>query len=516
MAPFPSSRTGFGLIAAALAVSLLACSSTQSGGSTGGVAISSSPIPPQGPDVDPPSNVTLQPDVVVIHGGAAVMKGISSDHGVWTLDKSASGVSSLAPGKVALIAGVDCARVTAVQDNGSTLDVTVAPVSFTDVLQEASFQWQNQAIDMTKGYIGQLPYQLVVDSEQTPDGGADAGDSGCGAGDSGTAGEAGAGDAGEGGVQCMLHQQGLHLEGLSNPTNSVTVSIGYWTVTWAAATTATGVDITGTLTLSPTMQTAVLPGDPAQTLTGLNVGITFTAHVQNVQGSSGSVTVHGGKITDANISAPIGGSVDLNAQASTAMGGQFPKQAVIKLPLAVEFPLPALAGMPLYLSLQANFLIQPSLAAKNAVIGMNNHVDFTGNAGMKFTSGTATPTSTPNAMTPANPIDNATTPPSVGTNAVIVGMQAPRVGFGIGTGAFGVGAKAGIYVDAVNVFTLTVASSLALVPCQSASWDFASHGGGEMSISVLNSQASISHQVDLYTARDPGSWYSPMVAACKP
>jgi len=275
MATFPSSGTRFRLIAAALAASLLACSSTQSGGSSGGGPLATS-IPPQGPDVDPPSNVTLQPDVVVIHGGAAVMKGISSDHGVWTLDKSASGVSSLAPGKVALIAGVDCARVTAVQDNGSTLDVTVAPVSIIDVFQEASFQWQNAAVDMTQGYIGQVPYQIVVDSEQVPDGGA--GDGGC-TGDSGTAADAGAGDAGDGGVQCMLRQQGLHLEGLGdNPTPSVTVNFGNWTASWSATRGSTGVDIQGTLTWQPNSANPRLPGDPSQTLGGINANIQFTAN----------------------------------------------------------------------------------------------------------------------------------------------------------------------------------------------------------------------------------------------
>jgi len=512
------SCAAIGLVIAAGAASLPACSSSSNsnGGGGGGGPLASS-VPPAGPDVDPPSSVTLQPDVVVIHGGASVVKGYSSDHGVWTLDKSVSGVSSLTAGKVLLIAGLDCARITAIQDNGSTLDVTVAPVAFGDVFQEASFQWQNAAIDMTKGYVGQIPYALVVDSEAAPDGGTDGGgDSGCATSDAGS-------DAADGGVQCQFVHQGLSTEGLrpeglgSNPTNSVSLNIGNWTVAWSAVTSATGGDISVTGTWMPNSANTRLPGDPAQTLGGINVNLMFTAHMQSVQGSSGSFVVHGGQITSANLNAPVGGSVDLGVQASTPMGSQFPAQALVKLPLAMEFPLPGVVpGVPFYISFQASFLVQPSLATKNATVGLSDHIDFSGNAGMNFNSGTATATGMPGVTTPANPLNNAMAGPSLGTTAAIVGVQAPRVGFGIGTMAFGTGVKAGVFVDIVNVFTLTVASSTALVPCRVATWDFASHGGGEMTISVLGTTLNVAHQIDLKTQTDPGFWYTPMVSACKP
>lgn len=497
--------------AAVLASSLLACSTSSSAGSGGGTLATT--IPPQQPEVEPPSSVTLQPDVVVIHGGASVMKGISADHGVWTLDKSAPGVSSLAPGKVALILGLDCARVTAVQDNGSTLDVTVAPVSFTDVLQEGSLDWQNATLDTTQGYIGQLPYALVAGAEASPDGGADAGaagDAGCGA-----AGDAG-GDGGEGGLPCMGLQPGLHTLGFgANPTNALTLSIGNWSISWSAATSGPAVDITGTATWQPNSGNTRQPYDPAQTLGGVSATFTFSVHVQNVQGSSGSIAVHGGTVTNASLSAPIGGSADLSAQASTPTGSQFPASAMLKLPLSVEFPVPMPWGLPVYISVQANLSIQPSLSVKNSVIGLSDHVDFSGSAGITFSGGTATATATPSITTPANPLDNATAPPSIGTSAMIIALQAPRVGIGVGTMYFGLGAKAGVFVDMVNVLTLTAASSTALVPCRAATWDVASHGGGEMTIAVLGTTANYSHQIDLKTASGP-AWYTPMVAACKP
>jgi hypothetical protein len=495
-------------------VTTLSCSQSSSGTSAGSGPPFASGTPPQGADVDPSASVTLQPNVVVIRGGASVIQSLSSDHGVWTLDKAATGVSGLAPGKIALIAGVDCARVTAIQDNGSTVDVTVAPVAFTDVLQEANFQWQNAAIDMTKGYIGQLPYALVVDDEAT-DGGSDAGDDG--GADASDAGCGTATDAGDGGITCLVRTEALRPQGIGdNPTNSLTLSIGNWTVSGSVASSGSAVDLSATCTWMPNSQNPRMPNDPAQTLSGINASLTLAVHVQNVQGSSGSVVVHGGTLSSASLNAPIGGSADLTTQVSAPTGSQFPAQALLKLPFAAEFPLPAVAGLPLYLSLQANLLLQPSIAARNGLIKMSNHVDVSGNAGLSFSGGSANVTAAPNVTTPQNPINMATTPPSVGTTAVVVAIQAPRVGVGIGTMAFGAGVKAGFFVDAVNAFTLTVASETALVPCRAATWDFGSHGGGEMSIALLGSQTTITHQIDLKTAQDPGFWYSPMVAACKP
>ncbi len=123
----------------------------------------------------------------------------------------------------------------------------------------------------------------MVGAEATPDGGADAGDSGCAA-----VGDAGGGDAGEGGLPCMALQPGLHTLGLGdNPTNTVTLSIGNWTASWSAATSGTAVDITGTLTWMPNSANTRLPNDPAQTLGGVNaLALSDDAH-----GPAGEVPV---------------------------------------------------------------------------------------------------------------------------------------------------------------------------------------------------------------------------------
>jgi hypothetical protein len=510
---FTASSLAAGILLAAAIPSLPACSSSSSPPPSGGAF--SSTVPWAGPDVNPPSDVTLQPDVVIVHGGASAVKAYSSDHGVWTLDKNASGVSSLVVGSVLLIAGLDCARVTAIQDNGGTLDVTVVPVSITDVIQEGSFQWQNQAIDMTHAYVGQVPYGVVIAADAT-DAGTDAGGD-CGASDAGVP-EAGASDAGEGGVAaCMDLGPRLHAE--SNPSTQVTVNIGHWSVSFSA-TTSTGVDISVSATWTPGSPNAALPGDKSQTLGVIGTGVTINGHVNSIQGTSGSATVHGGSITGASLSAPLEGSVDLSADVNTPHGSQFPAQALLKIPLAIEFPLPAIIpGVPFYVSVQVNLAIQPSLATANSVLGIKSHIAFSGNAGGTFSAGSASPTATPMATTPDNPINGATAPPAIGTMAVIFAAQAPRIGFGIGTMAFGVGAKAGIYVDAVNSLTLTVAGATAPFPCEAATWNFVPHFGGEMAIVIGSTMVGVNHQISLVPATatwNSSSWYTPMINACKP
>ena len=298
------------------------------------------------------------------------------------------------------------------------------------------------------------------------------------------------------------------------PTNSLSLKIGKWSVGFNGAINAGALDISVTGSYDPTSNVGSIFGDPAATLGGISTQVKVAAHVNNIQGAAGSMNISGGSISGANLTAPLTGSADMSAQMSTMMGSQFPAQAVLKIPVSTEFPY-YWGPIPLYLSFSAAFLIQPSLATKNSVLGISTHIDFSGNAGIAFSGTTASVGSAPTVTTPANPLGNLTAPPEIGTMAVVFAIQAPRIGLGVGTMAFGVGAKAGIYVDATNSLGVVVASATSLVPCQSVTWNFVSHGGGEMNIKLGPVTASGSHSIVLVQKKDPGTWYTPMVAACK-
>ena len=492
------------------------CSSPSSGAGGSGSGLNAS-VPSAGPDVPLPSGVSLQSDVVTVHGGASVIKKVSSDHGTWTLDKGASGVSGLTVGKVLLIAGVDCARATAIHDNGDgTLDVTVAPVSIVEVIQEGSLQWQAQSIDTDQGFMGQVPYALVIGSEV-----GDAGAAGDGGADGGGLSDGGCGDAGDGGVSCQLRTAGaLHLEGnpSNNPTNAVSVTIGNWTVQVSGATSSAGaLDLTASAAWQPNSPGFTLPGDPASTLGATIANVGIGVHLSNIKGASGSLAVSGGKITNANITSSMAGSADLSAAVGTQSGSQFPKQALLKLPIAAEFPI-YWGPIPMYLSFQAAILIQPSLATKGATMQVANHIEFGGSAGVTFANGAAAPAGVPSSVGPMDPLGTIDAPAQIGAMAMVFAVQAPRVGFGVGTMAFGVGVKAGVFVDVVNSFGVTIAPVTSLVPCREAEWQLSSHGGGEVNIGVGVTTVNASHQIDLVSipASAPEAWYTPMVSACKP
>jgi hypothetical protein len=485
------------------------CSGQGSQGSGGGGDFSS--LPAAGPDVPLPAGVTLQPDVVIVHGGLPVLKALSSDHGVWTIDKNADGASGLAAGKVLLIAGVDCARATDVKDNGDgTLDVTVAPVMITEVVRDGMLSFDSSAIDFSHGVLGQVPYGVVVANETSDAGGDDSGAEGGGSDAEAGCVEGGSDASSEGGSCSAYKGPGLHL--LDNPSNSVSVTIGAWTVKFSGSKVGDGMSLVVNAQWNPNTGTGST-ADPSQTLGAITTTIDLTVKVNNMKGASGSVHVSGGTLTDSSLTADISGSADMNAKVSTDMPSQFPKQALLKLPFSLSYPL-WWGPIPFYLSGTLAFLVQPSLASKMSVLGLSGHVDFAGPAGISFSGGNATPASVPTFTTPDNPLNVAITPPEVGTMAAVFAVQGPRIGLGIGTSAFSLSAKGGLFVDVVNSLDITVASATALLPCRAADWHGVAHGGGEMSIMAGPAKLSVTHQIDLATFGN--SWYDPMVAGCKP
>jgi hypothetical protein len=497
---------GLGLsLAATLALSSGCSSSSPSGesgsgasdgggesGGDSGPPFTTMPIP--GPDVDPPADITLSPDVVIVHGGASVLKTVSTDHGVWTLDKSAKGVSELAAGKILLIAGLDAARVTALKDSGDTVDVTVAPVSITDVIQAGSFDWKNQTIDPSQGVVIQGPEAFELSDDPL--------DAGPGDTDSGSAGKLGS---------------GLHGLGVSGETGDISFSVGNWKVSWNAKRSGNGVDIKVQATVNGASSSSA---GGITSLGSISGTVNVMTHLDNVSGSSGSLSVASSTLNGASLSVPMSGTVNANFTATTPHGSQYPGQALVKLPLSIEYPIPCWAAIPCYLSFQTNLLFQPSLATVNSGFQLSIEIPISGSSGFTFSGGSASATSKPTVTPPtASPLDSLVTTPSAGAIAMVASLEAPRVGFGIGTLAFVGGIKAGIFVDAINSFGIVVAPDTSLVPCREVDWKFSASGGGEVGIKLFDKVAvSLEQSATLYTYPATGThnWYTPSVSSCKP
>jgi hypothetical protein len=89
------------------------------------------------PDAHP--NVTYQPDVVVVGGGADSVVSASADGITWTLKPNAPHVSELAVGKVMVLTNQSTGRVDTLDHTSSGVVVKLAPVQLGEVFKDATF-----------------------------------------------------------------------------------------------------------------------------------------------------------------------------------------------------------------------------------------------------------------------------------------------------------------------------------------------------------------------------------------
>jgi hypothetical protein len=92
----------------------------------------------------PTGAVRLQPDVVIVKGGARAIRSVSADDLVWTIDGSAAGVSELAVGKVLFVTSRAVGRVVQLDRLGNDVAVTLAPVHITEVIRDGTLRIEHE------------------------------------------------------------------------------------------------------------------------------------------------------------------------------------------------------------------------------------------------------------------------------------------------------------------------------------------------------------------------------------
>lgn len=133
--------------------------------------------PPAGPAGAPPDprygaaperhpDVTYQPDVVFVAGGARVVRGVGPDGLTWRIDPEADGADDLARGKVMFLTGRSVGRVLDTRTEGSDLVVTLGPVAITEVIRDGVFSTEAPVAlsGATASEAGQPPW-AEVDAE---------------------------------------------------------------------------------------------------------------------------------------------------------------------------------------------------------------------------------------------------------------------------------------------------------------------------------------------------------------
>lgn len=87
----------------------------------------------------PHPDVTYQPDVVIVGGGADSVRSVAADTFTWRIDPAADNADQLAPGKVMFLTGRAVGRVIDVRRDGDDLAVALGPVDITEVIRDGTF-----------------------------------------------------------------------------------------------------------------------------------------------------------------------------------------------------------------------------------------------------------------------------------------------------------------------------------------------------------------------------------------
>ena len=105
----------------------------------------------------PDASVTYQPDVIVVGGGAAAIRGQSTSGFIWTIDANAPRADELEPGKVFFMTGRAVGRVLDVRKDEDSLVIVTGPVELTEIVQKADIHIANIPIDFGAAMAYETP-----------------------------------------------------------------------------------------------------------------------------------------------------------------------------------------------------------------------------------------------------------------------------------------------------------------------------------------------------------------------
>jgi hypothetical protein len=162
-------------------------------------------------------------------------------------------------------------------------------------------------------------------------------------------------------------------------------------------------------------------------------------------------------------------------------GNEATKIPVMHVPVEFNVPIPV-GGVPFVVQLGSDFLITLSLSGMHASLTAQGQVAFKGDSGLTYAKGKANYDSS--FSTSGDPQITNYKGMSPGVSAVVLAIQLPRVGLGLGV--FGVSSVA--YMDVINVITMTQAGVVGagLLPqCKRMTYNAVGHVGVETNVIPL-------------------------------
>jgi hypothetical protein len=162
-------------------------------------------------------------------------------------------------------------------------------------------------------------------------------------------------------------------------------------------------------------------------------------------------------------------------------GNEATKIPIMHMPVEFNVPIPV-GGVPFVVQLGSDFLITLSLSGMHASLTAQGQVAFKGDSGLTYAKGKANYDSS--FSTSGDPQITNYQGMSPGVSAVVLAIQLPRVGLGLGV--FGVSSVA--YMDVVNVITMTQAGAVGagLIPqCKRMTYNAVGHVGVQTNVIPL-------------------------------
>lgn len=157
------------------------------------------------------------------------------------------------------------------------------------------------------------------------------------------------------------------------------------------------------------------------------------------------------------------------------------KVPIMDVPIMFNIPFP-MAGFPFVIQLSSDFNINVFLAGNHAAQKFEGTYQFTGDGGFQSTKSGSDASSTMGGTKPAVGQYTAMSP---GVSGAVLGIQAPRIGFGVGV----MGASSVAYLDVVHVVTITNAAAVAMgmlaPPCKRITYTAYGHVGVDTKLMPL-------------------------------
>ncbi|HEY0636225.1 MAG TPA: hypothetical protein VGD67_01135 [Pseudonocardiaceae bacterium] len=378
--------------------------------------------------------ITYQPDVVVVDGGAGVVRAVSADGLTWTLDAAATGLDGLEPGEVMFLTARAAGRVADLRRDGDAVTVALAPVQLTEVIRDGRLTLDTE---LDAGDLADATVQLVPDLP-------------------GTLGEPTAEETelprlGHGPL-VRLRQDG---GGLPTPNRSkIDFSVGDWGVTTAVDAKALTVSLS-----NKRSENLKLGADITLGYSSLRLAADVVLRAGAVAGSAFTVT--GLRY------------LDLNLHAGAANGVNDNQKVRVEVPAEVVNKGFLVGGVPMVFNMKVKVFAETALTGKNATLTAHGRWGLDGPVGVE--NGAATSP----AFSVITSIMDSISGISLGPSGLVVGAEF-RFMLGLGVP----GTMGGVYVKLRTSAGVTNGSALSMSIPKCVRADLLIKGGGGVGFAV--------------------------------